>query len=725
MSKLKFLQVLIVIFCQIASSQNFNKTGGICFRVDDNQPISYWLDFTKVFDKYEYKFTFAINLGLISDQNYIDLIKQLQTNGHELADHTPNHDTRFFTHDNPQLLVNQPGVDHISGNKVCLKYGVIDTSRNYPWEGKAKIEGNLLISQNPGQFNGLGNYFYLRDLEVNSYIIAVFIPYFNKPFMIKKIYSRDPSDLDTCEITSFWDEPVNLGSVNYTDIQFLGQYDIQMSSDALNLLFQRTRDLCEIYGVNPPHTFIQPGGLIPQLARESVPILRRYYNSVAIYPNPAIKVFNEFDPCKDKKYRMRSGDFEERIQELSVVKKIIADAVAKHKVLITTKHFVNYVLPGQLSWNDYLKRLDSLLSWCKQKGINVKTYAEWAKTLYETPQNPYVNIFPSLNVDLDEDRFPDGYYIKQGYTDGIYDTTDGVRESGFTSYKINKTGSICFVNGLGGLEKGENDFLIYTKGEPGDSIEVIFTLPGSLSFRESLKFPADTRQWRRYKGTVKIPFDASLINIRIICSSYSSGWVKVSGMALRRKIDKPLLIISLPDTLVVAGQKYEYVIDYFADNYTDLIGYNVFTTAGWLSLIENKLVGVAPEVLDTSRYFVKIVITDEHGNLDSVNFNLYVVPKKAKDISVPNVPVEYRLGPVYPNPFNSTTIISFSIGGRENVQIKIYDILGREVITLIDNEMLPGDYKVSWDAINVSSGLYICRMRAGKFNFSIKLMLIK
>jgi hypothetical protein len=727
-----YLNKNALIFCimlslfHIANSQNHSKIGGICFRADDNQPISYWLDFARIFDRYGYKFTFALNLGLINDQNYVDLIKQFQANGHELADHTPNHDTRFFTTSKPQSFVNNPGVDHISGNKVCLKYGLIDTLRSYIWEDRAKISGNLLISENPGQFNGLGNYFYIRDLETNAFIMAVFISYFNKPFMIKKIYAQNQSDPDTCELASFWDEPVNLGSFGYINIQFLSQYDIQMSYDALELLFQRTRDLCQIYGIDLPQTFIQPGGLFPQLIPDkSVTVLKRYYSAAALYPNPAIKVFNEFDPYKDKKFRLRSGDFEERVQELSVVKGIIADAVAKHRVLITTKHFVTYVLPGQLNWNDYLRRLDSLLNWCKQKGINVKTYGEWAKILYETPQNPYVNVFPALDVDLDENGFPDGYYIKPGYTDGIYDTTDGVRESGFTSYKINKIGTICFVNALGGLEKGENDFLIYTKGEPGDSIDIVFTTPGELSFLGSLKFPADTREWKRYRGTIAIPFDVSLVNIRIRCSNYSSGWVKVSGMTLRKKIDKPLFIISVPDTLVISGQKYEYVIDYFADNYTDSIRYDLSTTAEWLNLVGNKLVGVAPEISDTTIYFIKIVITDEHGNSDSTKFNLYVVPQKRTDTNSLSVPIRYYLGPAYPNPFNSTVTIPFSIGSREKVQIKVYDILGREVTTLIDGEMLAGDYKVNWNAVNVSSGIYICRMRAGKFSASVKLMLIK
>jgi hypothetical protein len=595
--------------------------------------------------------------------------------------------------------------------------------RSYAWEGKAKISGNLLISENPGQFSGLEKYFYLKDLDVNAFIMAVFIPYLNKPFMVKKIYAQNQSDPDTVEIVSFWDEPVDLGSIGYTSIQFLSQYDIQMLPEALDLLFLLLRELCQTYSINLPKTFIQPGGLIPQLIPEkSVPVLAKYYVASALYPKPALKVFNEYDPYHDNKFRLRSGDFEERVQNLDTVKQIIADAVAKHRVLITTKHFVTYVLPGQLNWNDYLKRLDSLLAWCKSKGIQIKTYSEWAKILYETSQNPYVNVFPSLNVDLDENGLPDGYYIKQGYTDGIYDTTDGIRESGFSSYKINKVGSICFVKDLGGIEKGENDFLIYTKGEPGDSIEVVFTTSGG-AFLGNLKFPADTYSWRRYKGTINVPYDVSLINVRIRCSNYSSGWVKVSGMTLRKKIDKFIKIVSLPDTLIYPCSQYEYKIDVYSFHYDDTLLYRISSNASWLTLSNNILRGIAP--CDTGVFFVNLIVEDQHGNTDTQSFNIYIRKNINNILDNRYMPKEFLLYPNYPNPFNSSTNIKFAVKSKSLVEIKIFDILGKEIEKLVDKEFEPGIYTISWNANNLPSGLYLCRMKAGNFVSSIKLLLIK
>jgi len=89
------------------------------------------------------------------------------------------------------------------------------------------------------------------------------------------------------------------------------------------------------------------------------------------------------------------------------------------------------------------------------------------------------------------------------------------------------------------------------------------------------------------------------------------------------------------------------------------------------------------------------------------------------------LPTEYRLEQNYPNPFNPSTIIKFGIPERTNVVIKIYDILGSEVITLINQEMDIGWYEVQFNASNYSSGIYIYRMQAGNYISTKKMLLVK
>ena len=76
------------------------------------------------------------------------------------------------------------------------------------------------------------------------------------------------------------------------------------------------------------------------------------------------------------------------------------------------------------------------------------------------------------------------------------------------------------------------------------------------------------------------------------------------------------------------------------------------------------------------------------------------------------MPASFKLEQNYPNPFNPTTIIKFGVPERSNVVLKIYDILGSEVATLVSEEMDAGWYERSFNAVSLSSGVYIYRLEA-------------
>ena len=90
-----------------------------------------------------------------------------------------------------------------------------------------------------------------------------------------------------------------------------------------------------------------------------------------------------------------------------------------------------------------------------------------------------------------------------------------------------------------------------------------------------------------------------------------------------------------------------------------------------------------------------------------------------------NLPTEYGLSQNYPNPFNPSTTIDYQIPEKNFVSLKIYDILGRVVATLVDKEMNPGYYSANWNAGNLASGIYFYRLSSGSFVSTKKLMLIK
>ena len=90
-----------------------------------------------------------------------------------------------------------------------------------------------------------------------------------------------------------------------------------------------------------------------------------------------------------------------------------------------------------------------------------------------------------------------------------------------------------------------------------------------------------------------------------------------------------------------------------------------------------------------------------------------------------DVPEGYALSQNYPNPFNPTTNIKFSIPEAADVTLKVYDITGREVATLVNQSMSAGTHTAQFDAANVSSGMYIYRMVANGYTLSGKMMLVK
>jgi hypothetical protein len=97
------------------------------------------------------------------------------------------------------------------------------------------------------------------------------------------------------------------------------------------------------------------------------------------------------------------------------------------------------------------------------------------------------------------------------------------------------------------------------------------------------------------------------------------------------------------------------------------------------------------------------------------------------DIKIENtIPTEFHLSQNYPNPFNPVTKISFDLPEDGNVKLIIYDMLGREVMKLVNNELkTAGRYRVEFNGVNLSSGVYFYRLEVNKFVQTKRMVLIK
>jgi flagellar hook assembly protein FlgD len=94
------------------------------------------------------------------------------------------------------------------------------------------------------------------------------------------------------------------------------------------------------------------------------------------------------------------------------------------------------------------------------------------------------------------------------------------------------------------------------------------------------------------------------------------------------------------------------------------------------------------------------------------------------------VPTTFALNQNYPNPFNPSTTIEFALPQRETVRLDVFDILGRQVSTLVNAEMSAGTWRVVWNGKDangspVATGMYIYRIQAGSFSMVKKMLMIK
>jgi hypothetical protein len=91
----------------------------------------------------------------------------------------------------------------------------------------------------------------------------------------------------------------------------------------------------------------------------------------------------------------------------------------------------------------------------------------------------------------------------------------------------------------------------------------------------------------------------------------------------------------------------------------------------------------------------------------------------------PATPTMYSLDQNYPNPFNPVTTLSFSIGQANNTSLTIYDVLGREITTIVNDYLDAGMHQYQFSGANLASGVYLYRIVSGSFVQTKKMSLIK
>ena len=168
------------------------------------------------------------------------------------------------------------------------------------------------------------------------------------------------------------------------------------------------------------------------------------------------------------------------------------------------------------------------------------------------------------------------------------------------------------------------------------------------------------------------------------------------------KINLPVFTNKSPG-LLIARMKLETSADKFADIPLDL-------------------------KLSNSIFKTKVFSFDGKKNIELVNSDdnsIEGVTGKLINESITNIPAEFTLAQNYPNPFNPETKINYELPIANYVTLRVYDMTGKEIMTLVNEKQNAGRYTATFNGSNLASGMYFYKITAGEFTFVRKMVLIK
>jgi hypothetical protein len=176
-----------------------------------------------------------------------------------------------------------------------------------------------------------------------------------------------------------------------------------------------------------------------------------------------------------------------------------------------------------------------------------------------------------------------------------------------------------------------------------------------------------------------------------------------SNIAYSQKVYHQVLRDYLPNANGIAftiaqGETFQHSEPFFIESSWDA------TDCDIVAFVEN----------DTERMIVQCAQTPVPANTPVVD-----------EMPGENLPTGFQLSQNFPNPFNPETEIQYIIPRDESVTLRIYDITGALVTTLVSGRQASGTYSMSWDARDMASGVYFCRLEAGEYSETVKMVLLR
>ncbi len=309
---------------------------------------------------------------------------------------------------------------------------------------------------------------------------------------------------------------------------------------------------------------------------------------------------------------------------------------------------------------------------------------------------------------------------------------------------ITSTTSLSFSDTLNGLAgNGDNSSkTTYMRTTNGGAAWFTGALPAATTDHHVVCTPNSAYAWcatasgkmyRSVANNVSLTWQTQIIPsvsgtvVDFSVMDTSSGWAVTSAgeiLEVGTYVAVPV-ITSVPDTTVMVNHTYQYNAGasgipapvYRLTEYPT--GMTIDSVSGMIQWTPDE----------TGNYWVILSAVNDLGTSTQI-YPLHVLPDVGVDDPNQGLPDKFALAQNFPNPFNPLTAIRYSVRDRSKVTLTVYNLLGQEVRTLVDEMQEPGYRQVQWDGRDhhgrtVSSGLYLYRLRAGNFVQTKKMILMK
>jgi len=371
------------------------------------------------------------------------------------------------------------------------------------------------------------------------------------------------------------------------------------------------------------------------------------------------------------------------------------------------KFIVRVVDPSILTGHTYVISVSDSINENREKGFNLldQTQGIALLTNHELPDEFAYNIPVTDGFKVIEADLPEG-----GLRDVVYEDIVGGNPTGFVG--VNFGGP--FFNG--GIAPGQADpghfyavELEFTNDI--DSSGVVGVVAGQSAFRYETAtaqgpsgfFPCPFQVWKIFHGQRMGQLNACFQENPYF-ATYDDVWA--------------------PDYSAYGGFETLYIMESDYDASGQAYQDKKINMNQVLYKLNVRL-GSASSLVDTGD---KIIFDWECAATSEDQFSF--IPTAVDDRNRPDVPQSLALFQNYPNPFNSATNIRFSLDKPSHISLKIYNILGQEIIELLDDEVVPGIYSIQWNGKNtfgqpVSSGLYFAKLIHKNQTKIIKMLMIQ